>query len=258
MSKSNDQLSVEREAERLNDRLLPARASLNTALIGLPRGNFTVNCQEATDHAFIAQVVKFTFARTSGWALAPFAAVLERVDHDLRRFLSRRMLRLGHDGALCCRLSRQSNDVISNHSWGIAIDLTLHPQDPTTGDEPDLSLLLDVAEILSAHDLYWGASFPKPEPMHFEASEQLIRFWAAEGDIRGAQETEDWCLQYGDRSLGVMRLQIGLNQLLDPSRIAEDGVFGTDTTSAVIEAHVRLGLPPCAQASRHFIKTLMP
>ena len=254
MSKFMNQFCSDLDARLVNGNLLPARSSINTALIGSPRGDYSAECQDATDHGFIAQVSSFEFAGKQGWALTPFCEVLERVQMELRALLGLDFDRVSHDGGLCCRLSRRSPNVISNHSWGIAIDLSLKGFEPKHEAVP--LLLLQIARVFIKHRVFWGVAFPHPEVMHFEASQQLVHQWARDGRIRGGRSLKRKSLQFGDRSLAVRRLQCSLNRLLEPSLIAEDGIFGVDTRNAVIEAHVRLGLDPASQASRQFIQKL--
>lgn len=240
----------------VNGRLLPARNSVNTALIGSPRGDYGIECRDATDHNFISFVWKVSFARKSAWALKPFSEQLKKIDAVLRSKHEDLYRCLSHQETLCCRLVRGSQSVISSHSWGIAIDLTLDGETDTPGDNLVQAGLLEIAPVFIAHGLYWGIAFPREEAMHFEASEQLVRLWAQRGMVRGAHRGAGRDLQYGDRSLAVEQLQIALNRLLEPSSLIVDGQFGRDTRNAVIEAHVRLGMAPVPQASSEFLKNL--
>ena len=41
--------------------------------------------------------------------------------------------------------------------------------------------LLDIYPVFLRHGFFWGAAFGREDAMHFEASDQLVRKWAAEG-----------------------------------------------------------------------------
>lgn len=256
MSKYSQLVSIPFDRRKVNGSLSPARNASNTALIGSPRGTYDSTCQEATDHALIERLGKFSFAGIPAWGLKPFAEVLTRIDAEIRQKHPDLYQHLGYKEVLCCRLVRGSNCSISNHSWGIAIDLTFDEISNIRGGNLVQVGLLRIAPIFKAHRLFWGIGFPVQDAMHFEASEQLIKGWAKDGQIRSSSAPINRALQFGDRCSLVEDLQKALNQLLHPSVIDEDGIFGPDTRNAVIEAHMRLDMPPKPHASIAFLKKL--
>ncbi len=91
---------------------------------------------------------------------------------------------LGTQGMLCVRYVRGSTTNFSNHSWGTAIDLTiggvLTPRGSTTVSQG----LLSLCPYMHAEQFFWGAGFsPTPDGMHYEASNELITQWKANGSI---------------------------------------------------------------------------
>ena len=254
-SKTPDEILHDRRS--VNGELIPTQSSFNTAMIGTPRGDFAQYAQDATDHDFISMIWKGHFCQQPTWGLKPFCTVLEKIDATLKKDNSNIYQRLRHCGVLSCRLTRVSKSVISNHSWGIAIDLTLDSRRDIALDGADLKDLSAIASAFIDHGLYWGIAFPRPEATHFEASQQLIESWAHDGLIRGAPQKMNQCMQFGDRSVAVERMQRAINTLLETCQIEEDGIFGIDTRNAVIEAHIRLGLPPEAQASPAFMRNIV-
>ncbi len=91
---------------------------------------------------------------------------------------------LGTQGMLCVRYVRGSTTNYSNHAWGTAIDLTiggiLTPRGSTTVTQG----LASLCPFMHDEQFFWGAGFsPTPDGMHFEASNELITAWKANGTI---------------------------------------------------------------------------
>lgn len=139
---------------------------------------------------------------------------------------------LGTAGMLCCRLVRGSRSSFSNHSWGMAIDLTIDGQLDRLGDGKVQLGLAKIAPIFHAHKWFWGAGFRREDAMHFEVSEQLLRQWAAEGKLRSRGPLAECVLSSGDRGPEVLALQERLNAL--GAELEIDGVYGPMTVSAVM------------------------
>lgn len=80
--------------------------------------------------------------------------------------------------------------------------------------------------------------------MHFEASDDLIRDWQAQGALGDAPPPRvDSLLEFGDRGAEVAALQPMLSQALGIT-LAPDGVFGPATRAAVIDFQAREELSP--------------
>jgi peptidoglycan hydrolase-like protein with peptidoglycan-binding domain len=94
--------------------------------------------------------------------------------------------------------------------------------------------------------------------MHFEASDQLIRDWAAQGlfGTPGAAPSATTPeLTMGDRSSRVAALQAKLNAVLGRS-LDVDGVFGPMTRTAVMEMQRRLGRAATGNADTGLLNRL--
>jgi len=72
---------------------------------------------------------------------------------------------------LCCRYVRGSKKVISNHSWGTAIDLTIAGRLDPPGDGFTQVGLLKLYRFFREAGWYWGAGFRREDSMHFELAE---------------------------------------------------------------------------------------
>ncbi|MFZ0365382.1 MAG: M15 family metallopeptidase [Candidatus Cybelea sp.] len=91
---------------------------------------------------------------------------------------------LGTAGMLCVRYVRGSTTNFSNHAWGTAIDMTIGGVLTARGSTTVTQGLVDLAPFMAAESFFWGAGFsPTPDGMHFEASNELISQWKANGTI---------------------------------------------------------------------------
>lgn len=176
---------VDRRA--INGRLRPTSNGLNTALIGSPRRVYDDRCREPENPAFLALLETADLGPFRATGIRPALRALRAVMADVAEQSPEVYRRLSTSGMLCCRLARGSQ-TISNHSWGIAIDLKINGIADTRGDDCVQRGLLEIAPIFARHLFYWGAAFPMEESMHFEASEQLIRLWSARGELPARQD----------------------------------------------------------------------
>lgn len=233
-----------------NGALRASRNVTNLALIGSPRGTFTAHCAPPQNPDFIAMVETVDFGPFRATGLRPALQSLTAILADIQVEQPDIFSRLGTEGMLCCRLVTGSSTAISNHSWGTAIDLTLDGKLDQRGDGRVQRGLLNLWPIFNRHGFYWGIAFPIDDSMHFEASDQLVRQWAADGAL-GPQSGKPVprALTIGDRGPAVAALQVALNVALKPLEIAPDGIFGTDTRAAVITLQRRSGLSPDGTAT---------
>lgn len=242
---------------KANGKLSPARATVNAALIGNPRGTYGKDCQPVENPAFKALTVTQSVGPFNVTGLRPAVAALAAVLADVRVAHPALYEQLGTAGMLCCRLVRGSTTAVSNHSWGIAVDLTIDGELDDFNDGFVQQGLLDLWPIFNRHGFYWGIAFPREDCMHFEASDQLIRRWATEGAF-GPQssKTIPGALTMGDRGPRILALQRALNAAMAPVWIDEDGIFGPQTRLALIDFQRSHGLAPDGLASASVQKRL--
>lgn len=244
------------DRRQVNGALTSARNVTMLALIGNPRGSYSQACQEPTNPEIVCLLENADFGRFRARGIRPAVEALHRVMRDIALEKPEVFPRIGCAGMLCCRLVRGSASTISNHSWGTAIDLTIDgTANAREGDEVRQGLL-EIHPIFNRHGFFWGAGFSTEEAMHFEASEQLVRKWAAEGRFsRPVPRGIPLGLSFGDRGLAVTDLQKALIRKL-PLQIVVDGIFGRDTRASVIEFQRRAGLVPDGIAGRRTLKAL--
>lgn len=239
----------------LNGKLTGARNDTCRALIGNPRGTYTQDCLPPEDPAFRALLVTHDFGPFRATGIRPAVTALQSIMTDVEAERPDIFSRLGTVGMLCCRLVRGSTTKVSNHAWGCAIDLTIDGELDERGDGRTQKGLLELWPIFNRHGFFWGAAFPTEDSMHFEASDQLIRQWHAEGAFGPAKVAPGPALSIGDQGAAVLALQQALNRVL-PTRIAEDGIFGKDTRGALIAFQASHGMKPTGIASETVLKAL--
>ncbi|WP_217438500.1 M15 family metallopeptidase [Fertoeibacter niger] len=240
----------------VNGALRPARNSVNTALIGMPRGTYTQDCQNPTNPAFIAMVETADMGPFRVTGLRPAVRALRRIMDDIQAEQPAIHRVLGSAGMLCCRLVRGSSTSISNHAWGIAVDLTIEGRLDGYNDGLVQRGLVEIYPIFNRHGFYWGAAFPREDSMHFEASDQLVQKWARDGEFGTPASVPPRALTIGDRGPAVLALQMALNRALAPVEIDEDGIFGKDTRAAVLAFQAQRGLTPDGQGSGVVLEAL--
>lgn len=227
----------------VNGALRGARNDTCNTLIGRPRGSYSSTCQDPQDPGFKALLVTHDFGPFRATGIRPAVRTLQRIIDDIAAEKPDIHPILRTAGMLCCRLVTGSSTSISNHSWGTAIDIKMGDALDGRGDDRVQRGLLDIWPIFNRHGFYWGAAFPTEDSMHFEASDSLIRDWAAAGEFGAVQQGPRQAISFGDRSTAVQRLQQALNRVM-PVKIDEDGIFGKDTRAAVIALQSREGLVP--------------
>lgn len=227
----------------LNPGVNSAKQATMLALLGNPRSDFDATCREVTNPTLKALIDIDSVGPFRVQGLRPAVAVLNEILGEIKTKAPDVHAGIGTAGMLCARLVRGSENAISNHSWGTAIDLTLDGMLDARGDNLVQEGLTRIAPIFNAHGWFWGAGFRTEDAMHFEAGDDLIRTWHAQGQLGGPpRPAPDKLLTIGDRGPDVVRLQHLLNTL--GADVAEDGVFGTGTRAAVTAFQGAHGLRP--------------
>ncbi len=227
----------------LNPGVNSAKQATMLALLGNPRSDFDASCREVTNPALKALMAIDSVGPFRVQGLRPAVASLKTILAEVAAKVPDVNAGIGTAGMLCARLVRGSDNAISNHSWGTAIDLTLDGILDTRGDNQVQEGLTRIAPIFNAHGWFWGAGFRTEDAMHFEAGDDLIRTWHAQGQLGGPpRPAPEKLLTLGDRGPDVVRLQHLLNTL--GADVAEDGVFGTGTRAAVMAFQGAHGVRP--------------
>jgi hypothetical protein len=227
----------------INRQVSSAKQTTMLSALGNPRTQYDDTCREVTNPGMRALLATRDVGPFRATGLAPALDALTTIFSDVRRDDPEVFAALGTQGMLCARLVRGSATALSNHSWGTAIDLTLNGVLDQRGDDRVQVGLARIAPIFNQHGWFWGAGFRTEDAMHFEASDELIRRWHAEGKLGTRPLLPDLVLTLGDRGPEVVALQRRLNEV-EGSDLVADGIFGVGTRAAVIAFQARRGLQP--------------
>jgi len=177
-------------ASTVNVGLSSPKLSTLRSVLGEPRANYTGDCQPITG-PFKKRIVtksvgpfRCTGVDVAVAALADILAAVKREVPDLYDIL-------GTEGMACARKVklRQPDGSIklggnpSNHSWGLAVDITLKGKLDVQGDKKCFRGLLILSRYFNAAGWYWGVSFPTEDAMHFEVAEITLKRWKKEGKL---------------------------------------------------------------------------
>jgi hypothetical protein len=221
-----------------------AKQSTMLALLGNPRNDYDQVCREVTNATLRAKIVLASVGPFRVQGLRPAVASLKEILSEIAVTQADVHAEMGSAGMLCARLVRgTTSGAISNHSWGTAVDLTLHGILDTRGDDLVQEGLTRIAPVFNRHGWFWGAGFRTEDAMHFEAGDDLIRTWQTAGELGAGPPTPpEALLTIGDRGPDVLALQRRLNAL--GADLTEDGEFGKGTHAAVMAFQGSNGLRP--------------
>lgn len=230
--------------EHINTGLSNSNNDLMLALLGNPRSVYSRHCQGPTNKAFLKRILWSRSVgpfKVSGFDLA--VESLKQVCRDIKDEKPAVYKALGTAGMLCCRMVRGSRTVISNHSWGTAIDIRIAGVLDRRGNDRVQFGLAEIAPIFNRHGWYWGAAFTIEDGMHFEISRQKMLEWHTQGKLFADRRPPSRAvIRLGSRGTDVADLQTRLNRLGEQLHV--DGIFGPATHAAIVDFQSRHGLDP--------------
>lgn len=237
------QIGIDEQARRkLNGDLRGARNSTMLAAIGNPRSSYDSECRSPTNRRIANLMTTSDVGPFRATGLKVAVRSLTAIMSEIKAAHPEIHDAMSSAGMLCCRLVRGSSSAISNHSWGTAIDIKLDGKLDRRGDGRTQRGLLEVHPIFNKHQWFWGAAFRTEDAMHFEASDQLIKQWQADGEFGAVTGNADnGLVDFGDRGPEVEEVQERLNFALGMD-LEVDGIFGKGTRAVVMEFQRENGL----------------
>jgi hypothetical protein len=170
----------------VNQGLRAPTAAFLEQLLGLPREDFTGQCQPPTVPAFKRLVATSNVGPFSATGLKPALKSLAAIFADVKSEVPELHAILKSNGMLCCRFRHIGGKNVpppSSHSWGTALDLIVGGKTDVQGDNKVMRGLSILARFFNAHQWVWGATFPTEDSMHFEVSQELLIRWKDAGQI---------------------------------------------------------------------------
>ena len=165
----------------LNPGLRPASQATMLRVFGAP-GEKSRDCSPVTNVKVRGLLETRDLGPIRVRGPGPAVDAIERALDQVRREHPRLHEQIGTAGMLCCRRVRGGRN-FSNHSWGTAVDIKINSELDDVNDDLCQRGLRMLAPFFNDEQFFWGAAFPREDAMHFEASEQLVRKWQADGVV---------------------------------------------------------------------------
>ena len=151
------------------------------AKLGRPREVLSDTCEPMTNEALREKLVLEQVGPIRVNMLRPAVDSLKRVFENVRRVDPDLYARINTAGSLCVRRIRGTQNRLSTHSYGLAVDLNIDGHlDNFTDGKTQLGLTI-LADFFHAEGWVWGAGFQREDSMHFEISRRQLDEWLAQG-----------------------------------------------------------------------------
>lgn len=160
--------------------LTQASEDFMQSALGVPHAAPTEVCQQP-DNPALADLLVGSAGPFSAVLLAPAAQSLGRIYDRVKTDNPDLYGQIGSAGGLCVRLVYGSGGVLSNHSWGTAIDLSIDGKFDFPNDGMVQLGLVELSKYFADEGWIWGAGFAYEEPAHFEVSQEKLQEWLDTG-----------------------------------------------------------------------------
>lgn len=151
--------------------------------LGRPRETLSDKCEQMTNENLASKLVLEEVGPIRVRMLKPAAESLRRVFENIRRADPDLYARINTSGSLCVRRIRGTQNRLSTHSYGLALDLNIDGHlDNFTDGKTQLGLTI-LADFFHEEGWVWGAGFQREDSMHFEVSRKQLDDWLASGDL---------------------------------------------------------------------------
>jgi len=167
----------------VNNGLQVAGGSYLSEKLGRPREDLNDKCQPMTNPELKAKLVTEQVGPIRVSMLQPAITSLKTVFENIQSADPDLYNRINTAGALCVRRIRGTQNSLSTHSYGLAVDLNIDGQlDNFTDGKTQLGLTI-IADFFNDEGWVWGAGFRREDSMHFEISRRQLDQWLAEGKL---------------------------------------------------------------------------
>lgn len=154
-----------------------------TERLGRPRDTLSDKCQPMTNPSLKEKLVTEQVGPIRVSMLRPAIESLKVVFENIRQADADLYRRINTAGALCVRRIRGTQNALSTHSYGLAVDLNIDGQlDNFTDGKTQLGLTI-MADFFFDEGWVWGAGFRREDSMHFEISRRQLDAWISEGKL---------------------------------------------------------------------------
>ena len=178
----------------LNKGLTSASEATMIAMLGRPREPLTTDCRNDQASPLVSRLME-TRRMTGNFGLTGIKPALDSAEAALTQVKNRHpdlIEELRTEGMLCVRHRKPTSGaaslLISNHSWGTAVDFRLNGSEApgNTGSNVPRWLAI-LIPFLNRAGWYSGVGFTACDAMHFEVAEETIRRWHHDGLLEAPQ-----------------------------------------------------------------------
>ena len=161
-----------------NESLRPVSTGRLLEVFGEPSEELdNKDCAKPTSPALIAALATQDVGPFRARMIKPALASLKEIFSRVRLDEPLLYEQLVPYGGLCARLIRGSEDMISRHAFGVAIDISIGDTLDQMGDGKTQRGLILLADYFNEAGWVWGAAFGREDSMHFEVSDALFNQW---------------------------------------------------------------------------------
>ncbi|OIQ33073.1 MAG: hypothetical protein BM562_01445 [Alphaproteobacteria bacterium MedPE-SWcel] len=171
------------DRRNVNDGLKVAGGAYLSQQLGRPREDLTDECQSMTNERLKDKLVLEQVGPIRVRMLLPAIESLKVVFENIRKTDPDLYERINTAGSLCVRRIRGTQNSLSTHSYGLAVDLNIDGRLDTLGDGRTQLGLTILADFFKDEGWVWGAGFGREDSMHFEISRRQLDLWLAEGKL---------------------------------------------------------------------------
>lgn len=155
-----------------------------------PPGQLSADCTNPTSAKVRGLLVTESVGPFRVTGIRPAVEAVRRAFANAAREVPELLPQLTSAGMTCVRRirtlpGRPPSRQFSNHSWGTALDIKVrNTLDPRGDGRTQLGLLV-LSPFFNEERFFWGAGFGGAfeDAMHFEASDELVRQWDADGIV---------------------------------------------------------------------------
>lgn len=158
--------------------LKPVSTTRLLGVFGNPTENMnSAECSQPSSRKLLADLDSRDVGPFTARLIRPALDSLSEIFLRLRNEEPELYTHLEYYGGICARLVRGSEDMISRHAFGVAIDVSIGSTLDQMGDGKTQLGLIILADYFQEAGWVWGASFGREDSMHFEVSEGLFNSW---------------------------------------------------------------------------------
>lgn len=159
--------------------LIPTAELVET--FGMPAPELDQQCAEPTSPKLLSVLETRDVGPFRARMIRPALDSLERILDKVEAEHPRLYGLLKTYGGFCVRLVRGSEDSISRHAFGVALDVSIGGTLDEMGDGRTQFGLIILHDYFAEEGWFWGAAFSREDSMHFEISREVFAQWRAEG-----------------------------------------------------------------------------